>query len=119
MVKVYTKDGKEENFDSKDIEDDLKKAGLPERVAKEVVERVESRVQNGWTTEQIKQETGVELRRLQEDIDRAHSTYKSTTPMAPYNVGEQRTTKEDDYSTNVQPRSETKIECKNVELKTA
>ena len=47
MVKIYKKDGREEKFDSKEVEDDLKKAGLPERVTKEVAERVENRVQDG------------------------------------------------------------------------
>ena len=115
MVKIYTKDGSEEKFDSKEVEDDLKKAGLPERVAKEVAERVENRVQDGWTTEKVKMETDVELRRLQEDIDRAHSAYKSSSPMGPYNVGEQRTMREGEYAPNEKPRSETKVECRNVE----
>ena len=115
MVKIYTKDGREEKFDSKNVEDDLRKAGLPERVAKEVAERVEDRVQDGWTTERVNQETDVELRRLQEDIDRAHNIYKSAAPMGAYNVGEQRTAREGDYPPNVQPRSETKVECKNTD----
>ena len=41
LVKIYGKDGKETKFDSKDVEDNLKAAGLPERVAQEVAERVE------------------------------------------------------------------------------
>ena len=114
MVKIYDKDNKEEKFDSKDVEDDLKAAGLPERVAKEVAERVEDHVQDGWTTAQVKQETEVELRRLQEDIDRAYSTYKSSTPMGVHNVGEQRSFKEE-YNTNERPRSESKVELRNVE----
>ena len=115
MTKIITKDGREENFNSKNVEDDLKKAGLTERIAKEVAEQVETRVQDGWTNERVKQETDVELRRSREDIDRAQSNYKSESSMAPYNVGEQRTTKEDDYSPNIKPRSETKVECRNVE----
>ena len=115
MVKIYTKDGREEKFDSKDVERDLKAAGLPERLAQEVAERVEGRVQDGWTTEKVNQETDVELRRLQEDIDRAHNSYKSSGSMGAYSVGEQRTTKEGEYSPSDQPKSETKVECRNVE----
>jgi hypothetical protein len=115
MVKIYGKDGKEEKFDSKDVERDLKAAGLPERVAEEVAERVEDRVQDGWTVEQVRQETDVELRRLQEDIDRAHASYKSATPMGPYSVGEQRVSRESDYSPRATPRSESKVELRNVE----
>ncbi len=110
MVKIMTKDGRETKFDSKDVEDDLKKAGLPERVAKEVAERVESRVEDGWTTEQVNQETAVELRRLQEDIDRAHNSYKSMMPMGNHNVGEQRSVHEGE--TRTQPRSESKVELR-------
>ncbi len=115
MVKIYTKDGTETKFNSKDIEDNLKASGLPERVAKEVAERVETRVQDGWTTEKVQQETDIELRRLQEDIDRAHSSYKRTAPMGEYNVGEQRTMREGEYSPHERPRSESKVECRNVE----
>jgi hypothetical protein len=115
MVKIITTKGKKE-FDSKAVEADLKNAGLPERVAQEVAERIENRVQDGWTVEQLNQETDVELRRLEEDIDRAHSTYKSAAPMGAYNVGETRSTQENDSSPNVQPRSETKVECRNVEV---
>jgi hypothetical protein len=108
LVKIMTKDGEEKKFDIKEVEDDLKKAGLPERLAKEVAERVENRMEDGWTMEQVNQETDVELRRLEEDIDRAHSSYKSVTPMGGYNVGEQRSRSEEE--TKTQPRSETKVE---------
>jgi hypothetical protein len=115
LVKIYGKDGKETKFDSKDVEDNLKAAGLPERVAQEVAERVETRIADGWTTEKLNEEIDVELRRLQEDIDRAHATYKGSTSMGAYNVGETRTWRESDNSPNAQPRSETKVECRNVE----
>lgn len=115
MVKIYSKDGKEEKFDRKNVERDLKAAGLPERLAEEVAERVEERVQDGWTTEKVRQETDVELRRLQEDIDRAYSNYKRSSSMSAYSVGEQRTMKEGEYAPSDQPRSETKVECRNVE----
>lgn len=113
MVKIIDKDGREEKFDSKNVEDNLKAAGLPERVAEEVAERVDDRVQDGWTTEKVREETDVELRRLQEDIDRAHASYKGAASMGAYNVGETRPMKEGDSS--AQPRSETKVECRNVE----
>lgn len=112
MVKIIDKDGKEDKFDSKDVEDNLKAAGLPERVAKEVAERVEDRVQEGWTMEQVKQETDVELRRLEEDIDRAYNTYKSQTPMGTHNVGEQRSLREENNPSE-RPRSESKVELRN------
>ncbi len=115
MVKIIAKDGSETKFDSKDVKDDLKRAGLPERVAEEVAERVEDRVADGWTAAQVKQETEIELRRLEEDIDRAHSMYKSTTPMGDHNVGENRSMQESDNSSNIQPRSESKVELRNVE----
>ena len=60
-------------------------------------------------------ETDVELRRLKEDNDRAHSSYKRASPMGAYNVGEQRTMRESEYTPSEQPRSETKVECRNVE----
>ena len=60
-------------------------------------------------------EIDVELRRLQEDIDKAHSSYKSASPMGAYNVGEQRTMRESEYAPSEQPKSETKVECRNVE----
>ncbi len=115
MVKIYGKDGKEEKFDIKNVEDNLKAAGLPERVAKEVAERVENRVEDGWTKEKLNEEIDVELRRLQEDIDRAHASYKASASMGAYNVGESRIANEGDSSANNQPRSETKVECRNVE----
>lgn len=115
LVKIYDKDGKEAKFDSKDVEDNLKAAGLPERLAKEVAERVDNRVQDGWTNEKVRQETDVELRRLQEDIDRAYSSYKRSGPMGEHSVGEQRTIREGEYMPSEQPRHETKVECRNVE----
>ncbi|MDR0372082.1 MAG: hypothetical protein LBI79_00740 [Nitrososphaerota archaeon] len=115
MVKVYGKDGKEETFESKKVEDDLKAVGLPQRIAEEVAERLEARVQDGWTSDKIRDETDVELRHLQEAIDKAHASYKGATPMGAHNVGEQRTMCESDNSIDVQPRSETKVECRNIE----
>ncbi len=114
MVKIVGKDGNEEKFDSKDVEDSLKAAGLPERLAKEVAERVEKRVEDGWTTVKVRQETDVELRRLQEDIDRAYSTFKREGPMGDHLIGEQRTFRENDYSHD-RPRQETKTEFRNAE----
>ena len=113
MVKIVGKDGAEEKFESKDVEDSLKVAGLPERLAQEVAERVEKRVEDGWTSDKVRQETDIELRRLQEDIDRAYSTFKRSGPMGEHLVGEQRTFKEE--FSHEQPRQETKTEFRNVE----
>jgi hypothetical protein len=55
---------RKKKFDSKKLEDSLEKAGLSERLAKEVAERIEKRVADGWTREKLRQETDVELRRL-------------------------------------------------------
>jgi hypothetical protein len=115
LVKIIGENGVEEKFDKKDVENNLKAAGLPERLAEEVAERVEKRVQDGWTNEKVRQETDVELRRLQEDIDRAHNTYKRSVPMGDHLVGEQRTGKENDFSPEEQPRHETKTELRSVE----
>ena len=115
MVKIIGKEGEEEKFDSKDIENDLKAAGLPERLAKEVADRIDHRIEDGWTREKLRQETDVELRRLQEDIDRAYSTYKRQGPMGEHLVGEQRTFRENEYSPSDKPRQETKTEFRNVE----
>ncbi len=116
MVKIISKDGAESKFDKKDIEDNLKAAGLPERVAQEVAERVDERVEEGWSVEKVREETDVELRRLEEDIERAHTTYKGSTSMSAYNVGEQRTMSESDNSPSARPRSETKVELRNPDL---
>jgi hypothetical protein len=114
LVKIIGKDGEEEKFDSKDVEDSLKAAGLPERLAKEVAERIENRIEDGWTREKLRQETDVELRRLQEDIDRAYSTFKREGPMGEHLVGEQRTFRENEYSAQDKPRQETKTEFRNI-----
>lgn len=58
------------------MESALKAAGLPIRVAEEVAERVEDRVQDRWTTKQVNEQVDLELRRLEEDIQRAEATYK-------------------------------------------
>ena len=75
--KIFTRSGDEIKFDNQDVEDSLKAAGLPERVAKEVAERVEDRVQDRWTTEQVNEQVDLELRRLDEDIQRAEDNYRT------------------------------------------
>jgi hypothetical protein len=115
LVKIIDKDGKELKFDRGDVEDKLKAAGLPERVAQEVAERLDSRVEDGWTINKIDEETDIELRRLEEDIDRAHETYMDKTSMGAYNVGESRTPNEGDNYPNNRPRSESKVELRSVE----
>jgi len=52
---------------------------------------------------------------VQEDIDRAYSTYKRSGSMGEHTVGEQRTLQEGEYAPSDQPRSETKVGCRNVE----
>jgi hypothetical protein len=74
--KIITRSGEEIKFDSKDVEDSLKAAGLPQRVAKEVAERVEDRVQDRWTIEQVNEQVDLELRRLDDDIQRAEYNYR-------------------------------------------
>ncbi len=108
LVKIYTNDGREEKFDSKDVEDDLKAAGLPERVAKEVAERVEDRVQEGWTVAKVREETDIELQRLEEDIERAHTSFKGSAAMGTYNSEAKR-----EINPN-EPRTETKEVFRNV-----
>jgi hypothetical protein len=115
LVKIYDKNGKELTFDTKDVEDKLKAAGLPKRVAEEVADRVDKRVEDGWTVEKVDEETDVELRRLEEDIDRAHETYKGKASMGAYNVGESRLPNEGDNYPDSQPRSESKVELRSIE----
>jgi hypothetical protein len=115
LVKIISDDGKEVNFESKNLENNLKDAGLPERLAKEVVERVESRVEDGWTDEKVRQETDMELRRLQEDIEKAYNAYKRSGPMGEHLVGEQRTFGENEFTPSEQPRHETKTEFRSIE----
>jgi len=115
LVKIIGKDGIEKNFDSKNLESSLKDVGLSERVAQEIVERVEKRVEDSWTTEKLRQETDMELRRLQEEIDKAYSSYKRSVPMGEHLVGEHRLFGENDFLPSEQPRHETKTEFRNVE----
>jgi hypothetical protein len=112
MVKIYTKDGKELNFDGRNVENELIAAGLPKRLAEEVAERVEKRVKDGWSTEKVRQEIDAELRRLEEEIDKAHVNFECATPFADYAVGEERAL-EEEYPPNVKPRSERKVTLKS------
>ncbi len=75
MVKIIDRSGEEYSFNSNDVKKDLEAAGLPERVAEEVAERVEDRVEDRWTTAKVKEQTDIELSRLEEDIQRAHKSY--------------------------------------------
>ena len=101
MVKIITRTGDEEKFDSKDVESKLKAAGLPERVAEEVAERVEDRVEDRWTTTQVNEQVDIELKRLEEDIERAHNSIK--TNMNPTTADMNRT----DMNRNDMNRNET------------
>jgi hypothetical protein len=73
LVKIINTSGDEEKFDSKDIKKELEAAGLPERVATELSERVEDRVQDRWTTAQVWQEVNVEMKRLEGEMQRAEN----------------------------------------------
>ncbi len=69
---------KEEGFDSKKVKKPLQAAGLSERVATEVSEKVEDDVQDGWTVEQVKDDTLRQLRNIHETIGRAAENYART-----------------------------------------
>jgi hypothetical protein len=75
LVKIITSTGEERKFDSKNVESDLEAAGVPERVAEEVAERVEDRVEDNMTTAKVNEQIDIELKRLEEDIDRAHKSW--------------------------------------------
>ncbi len=75
MVKIISSTGEETKFDSKDIEKDLEASGIPERVAEEVAERVEDRVEDNMTWAKVNEQIEIELKRLEEDIDRGHRSW--------------------------------------------
>lgn len=75
MVKIISSSGEERKFDSKDVESDLEAAGVPERVAEEVAERVEDRVEDNMTTAKVNEQVEIELKRLEEDIQRGHNSW--------------------------------------------
>ena len=104
-----------EKFFVKNIAHDLKAAGLPERLAKEVADRVETRAEDGWSVERTRQETSVELRRLSEVIDNAYASYLSIDSMGEHCIGEERTSQDGIYSAGEQPKKETMVQCTNVE----
>jgi hypothetical protein len=108
LVKIISRTGEEEKFDSKDVESQLKAAGLPERVAEEVAERVEDRVEDRWTTTQVNEQVDIELKRLEEDIERAHNSIK-TNMNTMTNADRNR----EDMNRNETIRSETFVPEKN------
>jgi hypothetical protein len=114
MVKMYTKEGKELNFDIRNVENELVAAGLPKRLAEEIAEQVEKNVKDGWTTEKVRQEIDTQIRKLEDDIEKAHANFESATPLADYSVGEKRASTEE-YPPNVKPRSERKVTLKSAE----
>ena len=73
------------------------------------------RMADGWTTEKLDQEIDVELRRLQEDIDRAHASYKGQAPWVPIMLVKRELAWNATIPLTHQPRSERKVECRNVE----
>jgi hypothetical protein len=64
----------EEKFERKDVERYLEAAGLPQRVAEEVAERVEISVKDHWTRTRVNKQVDLELKRLEEELQRAAST---------------------------------------------
>jgi len=64
LVKKFLSSGNEEKFDSKNVKKDLEAAGLPERVAEEVSELVEDKVQDRWTTIQVNEQVDIVLKRF-------------------------------------------------------
>lgn len=79
MVKIVTTSGDREKFDSDDIERDLEAVGFPARIAEEIAERVEGKVQDGWTVTQVKEEIDLQINRVHEDVHRAYNNYKNST----------------------------------------
>jgi len=79
LVKIISASGNEEKFDSKDVENELKADGLPDKVAEEVAERVEDRIEDRWTAKKVNEQIDIELNRLEEDIKRAHNSFKEKT----------------------------------------
>jgi len=75
LVKIIMNSGEERKFDSKDVEKDLEASGVPERVAEEVAERVEDKVEDNMTWTKVNEQINIELKRLEEDIDRAHRSW--------------------------------------------
>jgi hypothetical protein len=92
LVKIINSSGNEEKFDSKDIKKDLEAAGLPERIATEVSERVEDRVQDRWTTAQVWQEVNVEIKRLEGEMERAQNNINMRSGQQTENRMRQETT---------------------------
>ena len=68
MVNNAFRSNEEEKLEHKDIEKYLEAAGLPQRVAEEVAERVENNVNGQWTRTRVNEQIDVELKRLEEDL---------------------------------------------------
>jgi hypothetical protein len=76
--KIIDRMGREDKFDRKIIEKDLKAYGMPDCVAESISVIVEDRVKDGWTTRQIWQETDIELNRIKEDVQKAHVAFNQS-----------------------------------------
>jgi hypothetical protein len=76
--KIIDRMGREDEFDRKIIEKDLKAFGMPECVSKSVSEAIEGKVQDGWTTRQIWQETDIEIGRIEDETSRARNVYNQS-----------------------------------------
>jgi hypothetical protein len=82
LVNNAFRSSEEEKLEHKDIEKYLEAAGLPQRVAEEVAERVENSVKGQWTRTRVNAQIDVELKRLEEDLQKAASTYRDKTMVA-------------------------------------
>lgn len=75
MVRNVNRLSEAEKFERKDVERYLEAAGLPQRVAEEVAERVEHKVKN-ITRTKVNGQIDLELKKLEKDLQRAASTYR-------------------------------------------
>jgi hypothetical protein len=74
LVKNINRSSEEEKIVRKDVERYLEAVGLPPRVAEEVAERVENSVKDNWTRTRVNEQVDLELKRLEEELQRAAST---------------------------------------------
>ncbi len=75
MVKIKMKKGEYEKWHKEDLERVLETAGLSQNLAKGIADRVESKIVDGWTIDQVNEEAAVEIKRYKEDIERAYDKF--------------------------------------------
>jgi hypothetical protein len=74
-----------------------------------VAERVESRVEDRWTNSKVNEQVDMELKRLEEDIQRAHVTYNGQVRSSELNAESRASMSRDTSRTETGGRSETFI----------